>query len=293
MQYYYTENIDNDLLTLPVEESKHIVRVMRMKEGDELMLTDGRGTLCRACILTADFRNCEVQVTERLSHWQQRSFRLHVAVAPTKNPARMEWFAEKATEVGIDIISPVLCDHSERVYVNEERLDKIVVSAMKQSQKTYKPLVLPFTPLDQLIIDSDHAFDDLEAFIAGELPSKEESKGKKKHNSKEKPNIVNTYESANQTILKNQEENPASTPTSRPLQKFICYCNGDTRVSLREAYHKGSDVIILIGPEGDFSDNEVQLALRHGFQPITLGDTRLRTETAALAATFYLNFLNS
>ncbi len=255
MQYYYIENILGDLLTLPGEESKHIVRVMRMREGDELMLVDGRGTLCRASIVAADPHSCEVRVTERREQWQPHPFRLHVAMAPTRNMARMEWFAEKATEVGIDVVSPVLCDHSERVHVNEERLNKIVVSAMKQSQRAYKPLVMPFSPLDQLIIDSDHAFDDYAAFLAGDLARKEAS-------------------------------------ASRPLQKFICYCNGDDRMPLQQVYHKGSDVVILIGPEGDFSDSELQLARRYGFQPVTLGDTRLRTETAALAATFYLNFLN-
>lgn len=270
MQHYYIKNTDNDFLTLPAEESKHVVRVMRMKEGDELMITDGRGTLCRASILTADPHSCEVQVTERLPHWQQRSFRLHVAVAPTKNPARLEWFAEKATEAGIDVISPVLCDHSERVFVNNERLDKIVVSAMKQSQKAFKPLVRPFTPLDQLIVDSDHAFDDLEAFMAGEQP-----------------------DAGNGGYAEMPDTTAAHTPHTRPLHKFICYCDGESRLSLREAYHAGSDAIILIGPEGDFSGEEVQLALRHGFQPITLGNARLRTETAALASTFYLNFLNS
>lgn len=239
MQLFYVENIESDIYTLPAEESKHVVRVLRMGVGDELFLTDGAGTLCRAAILNADVRDCTVQIVERTAHYQQHPFYLQVAVAPTKNVARLEWFVEKATEAGIDVISPVLCDHSERVHLNEERLDKIAVSAMKQSLKAYKPCVSTLKSFDDIVMESDSWQDG-----------------------------------------------------DKPLQKFICYCEGDRRLSLRQVCQKGLPTLVLIGPEGDFSAREVALAMEHGFQAITLGTSRLRTETAALAATFYLNFIN-
>ncbi len=234
MQLFYIDDLSSDIYTLSAEESKHVVRVLRMMVDDRLCLTDGRGTLCSAVIVVADPRACVVQVVEREAI-ASKPFRLHVAVAPTKNEARLEWFVEKATEVGIDAITPLLCDHSERRHLHEERLDKIVVSAMKQSLKAYKPQVHALTKIDDLILAAD---------------------------------------------------------AEPEMQKFICYCDGDVRVPLQSVYRKGSSALILIGPEGDFSPREVELALVHGFLPITLGTCRLRTETAALAATFYLNFLN-
>ncbi len=234
MQLFYIDDLSSDIYTLSAEESKHVVRVLRMTVDDLLYLTDGRGTRCRAAILVADPRACVVQVVERETI-TLRPFRLHVAVAPTKNEARMEWFVEKATEVGIEVITPLLCDHSERRYLHEERLDKIAVSATKQSLKAHKPQVQPLTKIDDLILAAD---------------------------------------------------------VETEMQKFICYCEGDVRVPLQSVYRKGSSALILIGPEGDFSPREVELALSYGFLPITLGTSRLRTETAALAATFYFNFLN-
>lgn len=239
MQLFYVDNIESDTYTLSPEESKHVVRVLRMAEGGEISLTDGRGTLCRAVLLNADVRGCVVQVVERQAHCPRHPFFLHVAVAPTKNEARMEWFVEKATEVGIDVFTPLQCDHSERVHLHPERMEKIVVSAMKQSLKAYKPLLRDMQRVDELIVESDGW----------------------------------------------EEE-------GQPLQKYICHCDGDRRVSLREVYKAGSPALVLIGPEGDFSPREVELALAHGFRAVTLGTSRLRTETAALAATFYLNFMN-
>lgn len=232
MQLFFAENIESDFYTLPPEESKHIVRVLRMQSGHTIHLTDGLGTLIRATIVDDNPKACQVQVVERTPDYGRRSFALHLAVAPTKNTARLEWLLEKAVEMGVDTFTPIVCDHSERCVLKTERMDKIVVSAMKQSLKTFKPVVNPPTPIRKLIAEP---FDG---------------------------------------------------------QRFIAYCDGDIRTPLRNVYKPGSDALILIGPEGDFSPAEVTLALSSGFSPVTLGPCRLRTETAALAATAFFNLAN-
>lgn len=232
MQLFFAENLESDIYTLSEEESKHCVRVLRMAVGDEIFLTDGRGTRCRCRIVEAHPKHCVVEVVERQRDFEKHPFFLHVAVAPTKNSARMEWFVEKAVEMGIDEITPVVCDHSERCTLKQERLEKIAVSAMKQSLKTYKPQVNGPTPFDALL----------------------------------------------------------STPFDG--QRFIAYCDGDHRTPLRSLYQPGGNALILIGPEGDFSPEEVSAALDAGFLPVTLGPCRLRTETAALAAVAFFNLSN-
>ena len=141
MQLFYLDNIESDICTLSEEESKHCVRVLRLGVGDELHLTDGRGTLCRCQIVDDNPKRCSVEIVERQSDYGKHPFHLHVAIAPTKNAARMEWFVEKAVEMGIDEITPLVCDHSERTVLKTERIEKIAVSAMKQSLKAFKPRV--------------------------------------------------------------------------------------------------------------------------------------------------------
>lgn len=232
MQLFFAENIESNIFNLDEEESKHCVKVLRMVVGDEMCVTDGCGTLCRCRVIEANSKSCAVEVTERLAEYGKRPFQLHVAVAPTKNTARLEWFVEKAVEMGVDEITPIVCDHSERCVLKSERLDKIAISAVKQSLKAYKPLINPLTPVRELI--------------------------------------------------------------ARPFdgQRFIAYCDGDHRTPLHEAYTPGSNALILIGPEGDFSTGEVQKALDNGFEAVTLGSSRLRTETAAMAATAFINLVN-
>lgn len=232
MQLFFAENTESNFYTLSEEESKHCVRVLRLNSGDEIFLTDGAGTLCRCRILEAHPKRCSVEVVERQRDFGRHSFYLHVAVAPTKNSARMEWFVEKAVEMGIDEITPVVCDHSERCVVKQERLEKIAISAMKQSLKAFKPVVNAPTPIASLL----------------------------------------------------------ATPFDG--QRFIAYCDGDRRTPLRSLYQTGSNALILIGPEGDFSPAEVEAALRADFLPVTLGPCRLRTETAALAAVAFFNLSN-
>lgn len=233
MTLFYCEDIDSDLLTLPAEESKHCVRVLRMTTGDTLNITDGRGMMCRCRIVAPDSSGCTVEVVERVPDYGRRPFHLHLAVAPTKNTARIEWLVEKCVEIGIDEITPVICDHSERGVQKTERLEKIAISAMKQSLKAYRPIIHNAMPLRQFV--------------------------------------------------------------TQPLsgQRLVCYCDGDIRTPLRQIYQAGNDAIVLIGPEGDFSSTEIETALSNGFQPVTLGDTRLRTETAALYAVTALNFMNT
>lgn len=232
MQLFYTPDIAVTA-ELPEEEAGHCIRVLRLSEGDEIRLTDGKGFFYRAAIRRAHPKHCEVEVLES---WQQPAlwpFRVHIAVAPTKNMDRMEWFAEKATEIGIDEITCLNCRFSERREIKTARLEKILVSAMKQSLKATLPRLTGMT--------------DFKTFVA------------------------------------------------RPFdgRKFIAHCEEGEKINLKSCYRTGENALILIGPEGDFSPDEIALALAGGFEPISLGESRLRTETAALAACHTLHVLNA
>lgn len=231
MQIFYTPDIAVNP-ELPEEEAGHCIRVLRLTEGDEVLLTDGKGFFYKAAISRAHAKHCEVSILES---WQQPAlwnFRLHIAVAPTKNMDRMEWFAEKATEIGLDAITCLNCRFSERKEIKMARLKKILVSAMKQSQKATVPQLEGMT--------------DFRSFI------------------------------------------------SRPFEgrKFIAHCEDGAKTLLKQTYCPGENALILIGPEGDFSPEEIELALANGFEPISLGESRLRTETAALAACHTIHVLN-
>lgn len=234
---FYAPQVAEGITELPQEEAGHAVRVLRMKEGDALALTDGMGRFYDAHITLASNKHCQFAIDKTWNDHKLWKGNIHLAVAPTKNMDRMEWFAEKATEIGIDHITLLNCANSERKVVKTERLEKIVVSAMKQSHKAFKPEVTPMT-----------AFKD---FLAQPIEG----------------------------------------------QKFIahCYspeeCEGESekihlsgRNFLGDLLEADSNTTVLIGPEGDFSMKEVECALKAGFQPISLGGSRLRTETAALVA---------
>ncbi len=232
MQLFYISDLESDIQELTQEESNHCIRVLRMTEKDELFLTDGKGMLCKAKIISPNNKQCIVQIVERIYDYEKRDHYLHIAVAPTKNMARWEWFLEKAVEVGIDEITPILCEHSERISLKTDRLEKIVIAAMKQSLKTYKPqLNAPIAFMDFLA----HPFNG---------------------------------------------------------QKYIAYCDGKERKGLKSTYERHLPTLMLIGPEGDFSTEEITAALSNKFEPVTLGNYRLRTETAALATCFFINFMN-
>lgn len=228
---FYAPDILQDN-TLPQDESAHCVRVLRKKEGDEILVTDGKGHFFDAEIVEAHQKHCVVNIIQTIIEPKPWSNYLHIAFAPTKNLDRIEWFAEKATEIGIDHLTPLLCRYSERKEVKLSRIEKILISAMKQSQKA----VLP--QLDELTSFSD--------FIKKPFDG----------------------------------------------QKFIAHCYPQEKQSLKQVYQVNQNVLILIGPEGDFSEQEVEEALKCGFKPISLGESRLRAETAALVACNTIQILN-
>lgn len=217
---------------LSEEESQHAVKVLRLQAGDEIIVVDGVGGYHQACITNPHPKRCGFELTHSVTEYGKRDFRLHIAIAPTKNIERLEWFIEKATEIGIDEITPVICRFSERKVVKEERLEKIVVSAAKQSVKAYFPVLNPLCSFDEL--------------------------------------------------LKN----------CGASQKFIAHCYDEDKRQLHAEIAKGSDVLILIGPEGDFSKEEVAKALAAGFVPVSLGQSRLRTETAGVVACHTVTVMN-
>jgi len=231
MHLFYTPDIQSTIYTLDEDESKHAVRVLRLSNGDIIQLIDGKGNFMQARIADANPKRCTVEVVEKTSEYGKRKSYLHLAVAPTKNIDRFEWFLEKATEIGIDEITPVLCDHSERKVIKEDRLEKVIVSAMKQSLKAYVPKLNPLTPLSAL----------LKTDFAG--------------------------------------------------KKFVAHCYEQDKHLLKTEVASSLSNLILIGPEGDFSEAEVTEALNQGFIPVSLGESRLRTETAALVACHTCNLL--
>jgi len=233
MQLFYAPDLQGDQHTLEEQESKHIVRVLRMKPGDTIKLTDGKGNLFTGELINDNVRRCEIRIIDVKIDYGMRDYHIHLAIAPTKNINRFEWFLEKSTEIGIDEITPLICQRSERKIIKAERLNKVITSAMKQSVKAYHPVL------------HDAVF--LKNFIQLEF------KG----------------------------------------DKFIAYVEEGEHPSLKSLYTPGKDAIILIGPEGDFSPEEVELAIENGFHTVSLGSSRLRTETAGVAAVHSLALMNN
>lgn len=217
-----------DILTtqqLPEQESQHAVRVLRLSAGDEIEVVDGSGFKYLCTITLAHAKHCSVEITGKVEESRHWGSKIVLAIAPTKNLDRMEWLAEKITEMGIDRIVPLRCRYSERKELKTERLRKILVSAMKQSLKSVLPQLDEMTPISDVI----------KAPFAG--------------------------------------------------RKYIAYCAPEIeRVTFSKVYKSDEDALILIGPEGDFSEDEIKMALDAGFIPVTFGESRLRTETAALYA---------
>jgi 16S rRNA (uracil1498-N3)-methyltransferase len=234
MQLFYNSNIsENDSQqTFSKEESKHIIKVLRKSVGDVLHITNGEGWLFEAKICDSNIKKCVANIISK-SYRDRRKYKLHLAVAPTKMNDRYEWFLEKATEIGVDEITPILCEHSERKIIKLERFQRILESAMKQSLQCYLP------KLNSAISFSD--------FVQKEFNN----------------------------------------------QVFIAHCESESiRKSLKSQLQPQKNVTILIGPEGDFSVKEIEMALQRNFIPVTLGETRLRTETAAITACHSVAFTN-
>ena len=242
MELFYSTDISCGRVHLDQEESAHCVRVLRHRCGDTISVINGKGSLYLCRLTSADAKRAEAEILEAHEDFGTHPYNLTMAVCPTKNIDRYEWFVEKATEIGIDAIAPVLGDHSERKVIKPERLERIALSAAKQSLKGAVPEILPLQSIRE--------------FVGSAAPD---------------------------------------------ALKLIAYCDEtlerDKRLSIKDALHSRPigcrDICILIGPEGDFSPEEVALALESGWIPVHLGESRLRTETAALTATatVYLEFL--
>lgn len=237
---------------LPEDEAKHATRVLRLTVGDELLLMDGNGSFYRAEITVATGHRCLYKILETLPQERAWEGYIHLAMAPTKLNDRTEWFAEKATEIGMDELSFLDCRFSERRVVKCERIDKILISAVKQSHKAWKPILNEMTSFERFV--------------------KAERKGDKF--------ICHCY---------NQED------IERPLSQSLPQMGGLTTCGkpfLLDVLRRGVEATVLIGPEGDFSVDEVRLALKNGYRSVSLGTSRLRTETAALVAVHMMQLKN-
>ncbi len=233
MQLFYNPSIsENDKeVIFPKDESKHIVKVLRKSEGDNLNITNGKGFLFTAEIINTNHNKCKAKI-KNFEQERDKKYYLHLAVAPTKMNDRFETFLEKATEIGIDKITPIICEHSERKVVKINRFERVLQSAMKQSLHYSIPEISEAISFQEFI---------------------------------------------------QQEQNE---------QKFIAHCEENDKKSLQKELEPGKSYTILIGPEGDFSSEEIESAIKAGFVPVTLGNTRLRTETAAIVAAHTAALIN-
>jgi 16S rRNA (uracil1498-N3)-methyltransferase len=232
MNVFYLPDAQIGTISFPEEESKHIVKVLRMKEGDGFCVTDGNGSLYDAELIDAHPKRAMANLSNQRNGYDIRDFKVSIAIAPTKLNERTEWFLEKATEIGIDEVKLFSSYHSERRVANVDRFKKIVISAMKQSVKSKMPIVEDMVSFDKL--------------------------------------VKQNYEG----------------------QKFIAWIDDNVKEQLCDLYKKGENALILIGPEGDFSKEEVALAKEYGFIPVSLGEARLRTETAAVVACHTIQLIN-
>lgn len=233
MQLFYTTAVENGHIQLTEEEARHVA-VLRKKVGDKLQVLDGKGNIFNTELFKVGKHECQLVI---LSVRQMPASRVEVSIgiAPTKNIDRFEWFLEKATEIGVNQIYPLLCKHSERDSIRLDRLSKILVSAMKQSKHYFLPNLHEMMSLEQYL---------------------------------------------------NQMQPTETT------QRFIAHCEDTPKATLAKNYEKGKNVIILIGPEGDFNTSEIQDATNAGYEPVSLGNYRLRTETAGIVACHTIQLLN-
>jgi len=231
MQLFYEPNILSNGGLLSPEESAHCVRVLRHKTGDAIHIIDGKGHLINAIIKVASPKACEIEINE-IKKEPPSSVQCHIAIAPTKNIDRTEWFLEKSTEIGIEIITPIIVKNSERRIIKPARLEKVITSATKQSGSYWRPILQPLISFEEFI------------------------------------NIPFVGD------------------------KFIAHCHNGQEPHLKNIAQKNKNVLVLIGPEGDFTLKEVERAKEKGFKTVSLGTKRLRTETAALAASHIIRLIN-
>jgi len=229
---FYQPDLNSDLISLSEDESKHAVRVLRLSVGNQVEIVDGKGTRAVAEVSDDHPKRCVLKINSRTLETTRRNYYLHIAVAPTKNIERIEWFIEKATEIGIDEITLLDCEHSERTVVKNERLEKVAISAMKQSQQSWLPVI------NEMI-----TFGNFLRSVSADV-------------------------------------------------KLIAHCDEGMKNPVSKISFSGKKVLILIGPEGDFSPVEIETALGSNFAAVSLGETRLRTETAALYAVTALSVIS-
>ena len=269
MELFFSKDIDGSICRLDQDESGHCVKVLRHRSGDEISVIDGCGTLYRCRITVDSPKGVEAMVLSSEEGWGGHPYRLHLAVCPTKNNDRYEWFAEKACEIGFDELSPVIGEHSERRVLKTARVEKVLISAAKQSLKAVVPVVNEPVSVKEFILAHG---------AAAHAGASEGTTG-------------------SEDIAQSQSGDTALQASDGTL-RLIAYCFEDEQIprrSIKEVLggYEGSDVVVLIGPEGDFSKAEADLALQSGFVPVHLGDSRLRTETAALTAVsaVYLRYM--
>ncbi len=231
MRLFYQPHVGSGADYLDPEESRHCVKVLRLKQGDPIHVIDGSGWLYSGNLTRVDARKCFFNVVEK--HFEQpKDYHIHIAIAPTKNLDRLEWFVEKSVEIGIDRISPILCRQSERRTLKTDRLKRKAVSAMKQSLKFRMPEISELLPFEHILNDTGN------------------------------------------------------------VEKFIAHVDNLPRRHLINTAKSSGQYLVLIGPEGDFSREEIETATSQGFEPVSLGESRLRTETAGIAACHVLNLIN-
>ena len=233
MQLFYNSELDTSIKTFNFskDESRHIVKVLRKSTGDLLMITNGKGWIFEAEVIIPNHNKCVVSILKSTFE-TPRPYTIHLAVAPTKMNDRYEWFIEKATEIGVDIITPIICQNSERKIIKTERFEKILQSAMKQSLHCYLPSLAPAIRFSEFI------------------------------------------------------KMPQEGAT------FIAHCEDGEKLKFKDQIEAKKSITILIGPEGDFSPNEIKLALKHQYIPVSLGASRLRTETAGIVAGYTIQLCN-
>jgi len=233
MQIFYAPDIAGDTYTLDENESKHLIRVLRMVKGAKVQLIDGKGNLYSGTIEEPDQKKCIISVTDKINDFEKRDYALHIAISPLKNPERFEWFVEKSVEIGIDEITPLICRNTEKPGIKSERINNLIISAMKQSLKATRTILHePCNFRDFIKLKSDAI-------------------------------------------------------------RMIAHCNdsGEKR-KVSDIYTKGGKALILIGPEGDFTKEEIDSAVNNEFIPVHLGTSRLRTETAGIAVCHSVYFMN-
>lgn len=230
MNLFYHPEIVSGINVLSSEDSRHATKVLRLKPGEVIELTDGKGTLYEAQIRSIDFKGCKFEITKRIPQ-PRRPYHIHIAIAPTKNMDRTEWFVEKAVELGVDQITFLLCRNSGRKTINTDRLQKLVISAIKQSRQAWMPELNPMMPLKDIL-------------------------------------------------------------SSKAALKFIAHVDPNQPNHLKNLARPKGDYLVMIGPEGDFTPEEIRSATEAGFEKVSLGTSRLRTETAGLAACHTLHLVN-